>query len=165
MARQEQAGKQAAQWPAERTPSEKEAATISGQTCGLLSDLYQFQIDLCRLVRRQRDFACFRKIFPQGFRIGIFEPVRMIHRKNLVGARGKKGELKTAGRIGGLHSGRCGGMLRKCQDRGGPRLIFQRYSPAEESRVIAERDLDGLRRGARSNGQVGSRSAMTRLSS
>src|SRR5260370_34233342 len=113
MARQEQA----AQWPAEKTPSEKEAATISGQTCGLLSDLYQFQIDLCRLMRRQGDFACFRKIFPQGIRICIFEAVRMIHRKTLVCAGRKKGELKTAAQSGGLNSRRSGSMLRKCQDR------------------------------------------------
>src|SRR5260370_15024284 len=113
MAREEQA----AQWPADRTPSEKETAPISGQTCGLLSDLYQFQVDLCRLIRREGDFACFRKIFPQGIRICIFEAVRMIHRKNLVCARGKKGELKTAAWIGGLNSRRSGSMLRKCQDR------------------------------------------------
>src|SRR6266849_3210789 len=117
MAREEQAGKQAAQWPAEKTSSEKVAATICGDTCALLSDLYQFQIDLCGLIRRQCDFACFRKIFPQGIRICIFEPVRMIHRQNLVCARRKEGELKTAARIGGLNSRRSGSMLRKCQER------------------------------------------------
>src|SRR5713226_10685984 len=151
MARQKQAEKQAAQWTAEKRSSEKEAGRICGETCGLLSDLYQFQIDLCRLIRRQCDFACFRKIFPQGIRICIFEAVRMIHRKNLVCARRKKGELKTAARIGGLNSRRSGSMLRKCQNRCAEGLTVQGYVPAEGGDIIPQHDFDGLRRGPGSN--------------
>ena len=63
------AEKQEAQGPAERMSLEKEPLAVSGPTYGLFSNSCQFQIDLCRLIRQKHDFTCFRKIFPQDFRI------------------------------------------------------------------------------------------------
>src|SRR5256885_8564349 len=51
-----------------------------------------------------------------------------------VHARRKKGELETTCRIGGLHSGNRGSMLRNCQYCGAQRPIVQGDGPAEGDR-------------------------------
>src|SRR6266436_2594335 len=132
---------------------------ISGNNCWtiirLLSNLYQFQIDLGILLRRERDFARFGKIFLHGFGIRIFEPVRMIHGKNLVSARWKRGELKITARIGGLNPGRNRSMFRKCQDGSAKREVFQGDSSAEKRHVIPQGNFNGLRGAAGCNGKIG----------
>src|SRR5260370_9657313 len=95
MMRQLRAEEQEEQRRAEEVPSSIEETIAAGRTCGLLSDLYKFEIDLRGLIRRKRDFASIRKILTHGLGICILEPTGVIHGNNFVGSGRKAIELKT----------------------------------------------------------------------